>query len=308
MLEELVLEVVEAILTAACCASERSSVFFLLNVELCAYICTPPSETYPYRTRNPSRRCSHRRRASGRSSSYRTSNSNRLTSSLAIEDILMPSELILTTHRVILRISRLIQHNAAEQGSSAIEALNRALGLGESQEVRTITRSLRRSYQTEIVFHIGVQRRGLGPVGVANIQVPVRAVLVVDARSGTALRCVVELYPDEIEPRAVQDVCEVHVGQNALWRSREVVALRLVQWEKSVSQAVDHLRVARCESTDRSDVTFNVEIKAVHYRIAPRTWTGPAGVDRSPGTPEKVGKVSSRCIAPDVVVCRVCAT
>lgn len=31
MLEELVLEVVEAILTAACCASERSSVFFLLN-------------------------------------------------------------------------------------------------------------------------------------------------------------------------------------------------------------------------------------------------------------------------------------
>lgn len=31
MLEELVLEVVEAILAAACCASERSLVFFLLN-------------------------------------------------------------------------------------------------------------------------------------------------------------------------------------------------------------------------------------------------------------------------------------
>ena len=134
--------------------------------------------------------------------------------------------------------------------------------------------------------------------------------MVVDASSGTALWCVVELYPDEVEPRSIQNVGEVDVWQDALWRSGDVVALRFVCWVPCVLESVDHLRVSRCESADRSigKTALDVEVEAIDYCVAPRTWSSPAGVDRSPSSPQEVCEVSPRRVGADIVVCWIRAT
>jgi hypothetical protein len=146
--------------------------------------------------------------------------------------------------------------------------------------VRRIDGRFRVCGQANVVQHIRIQRCGFCPSRERNV-IRALAVQLVDTRPSRTRIRVVELNPNEIEPRLGQDSREVHIRNHALRRTRNVITLRRILREQHVLELIDHRRVAArlvCDLVSftvdrrRRDDALDVEVETIHHRVTPRSW------------------------------------
>lgn len=141
----------------------------------------------------------------------------------SVENLLDPVRVRRVADGVVHVVGSLPEHDTAELGIGG-ELCQQLLGLRKAEVVGVVVGGGLIGRQAEVELDVGVLGRRVFPARKRDI-VATLAIEVVDTRTSTALRCVVELNPEEVERRLGHDGGEVSIRNDTLRRARDVVLL-----------------------------------------------------------------------------------
>jgi len=193
------------------------------------------------------------------------------------------------------------------------------MGFARVKIVIGAARSVGRGGQTDIDLDGRVVELYVGPICKRNVGRAL-TVDVIHTRPGRAVRGVVELNKQKVEPDVRDNVAKVCIRDNTLRCGGDEIFLRGILGEESLLEGCDHFRVAAglvigdsgavvCRR--RATRAFNVKVKAIDDRITEGArFVGicPCRGLRAKGTPEEIGEGDGACVACNVVIGRVAAT